>query len=107
MHRTVVALIAVSVVLAGVSVGPAFAAQDDTTERTLNSCGTITEPGVYTLGSDLQNSSADACMDVETDDVVLDGAGHTIAGDGDGTGVAVIATVDRWEYLDPYTNVTV
>jgi parallel beta-helix repeat protein len=106
MQRTFVALIAVSVVLAGVSVGPAFAAQDDTTERTLNRCGTITESGVYTLGSDLQNESADACIEVETDDVVLDGAGHTVAGDGDGTGVAVTATAET-EILEPYTNVTV
>jgi hypothetical protein len=105
MHRTVVALITVSVVLAGVSVGPAFAAQDDTADQTLNSCGTITEPGVYTLGSDLQNGSAGACLQIAASDVVLDGAGHTIAGDGDGTGVAVNATTERAQ--DSYTNVTV
>jgi nitrous oxidase accessory protein NosD len=105
MQRTVVALIAVSVVLAGVSVGPALAAQDDTADRTLNSCGTITEPGVYTLGADVQNGSAGACIQVEADDVVLDGAGHTVAGDGDGTGVAVNATTERAQ--DSYTNVTV
>lgn len=105
MPRPVPVLAVVGVVLASVLVGPALAtgAQSDT--RTIASCTTITEPGVYTLGADITNTSADTCIQIESSDVVLDGDGHTVTGGGDGT--AVDATAQEERNQDPYENVTV
>ena len=62
---------------AGVDVdGSANRLQTDSIE----SCTTITEPGRYVLAANITDSSEDACIRIETSDVVLDGRGHTIDG---------------------------
>jgi len=42
-------------------------------------CGEITSPGTYTIQNDLTTTSG--CIVISADDVVLEGAGHSIAGD--------------------------
>lgn len=60
----------------------------DSTEIT--SCTDITEPGTYTLPTDIQNTSDETCIEIEANDVVLDGGGHTITGPGDsGVGIGL------------------
>jgi parallel beta-helix repeat protein len=56
----------------------------------VESCGTVDEPGVYHLGSDLRSTDR-TCLDVRASDVVIDGRGHALVADGRGntTGVSV------------------
>lgn len=52
----------------------------------IDSCTTITEPGTYTLTSDILDTPGESinggnvCIYIEASDVILDGAGHTIDG---------------------------
>lgn len=99
----VAALVTVALVASGVALvsGGAEAAGAETT----TSCTVVDDPGVYRLGANVTNASADSCVRVESDDVVLDGDGHALTGDGDGVAVEVTATDERGQ--DPYENVTV
>lgn len=87
--------VAVAVALASsvASVGAAQThAQPDGGVTTIDSCTTITEPGVYELSGDLTNATANttifefdgadvtACVVVAADDVVFDGNGYTVDG---------------------------
>jgi parallel beta-helix repeat protein len=57
----------------------------------IDSCTTITEPGTYELTTDLDTRQGvgDACVRIEASGVVFDGGGHTVRGNGSGTGVGV------------------
>lgn len=72
----------------------------------VDSCTTITEPGVYVLTTDLKDNKdtriSESCIEIQTDDVVFDGDGHIIDGKGisDTRGVSVNASAEA-------TNVTV
>ncbi|MFB6129475.1 MAG: NosD domain-containing protein [Salinigranum sp.] len=74
--------------------------------ETIDSLTRITEPGTYRLDGDLGGdgvaSLSEAAIRIEADDVVLDGGGHALAGNGvsDSTAVAVAAS-------RPLTGVTV
>ena len=104
--RTILTILAIAgVVVTGTMVGPAVVTAQESDTQTITSCTTITEPGVYTVGNDITNASASPCIDIESGDVVLDGNGHTLTGDGDGAAVAAIAHEERTQ--DPYGNVTV
>lgn len=71
-----------------------------TMEETIDSRANITHPGMYTLSGDIElggeTSLSDACIRIESSDVVLDGAGHTIHGHGvsDTTGIAVTSSTE-------------
>lgn len=55
----------------------------------ITSCQTISSPGLYTVGN-VQSSTTDTCLHVQSDDVVLEGDGSTVSGPGDdGVGVKV------------------
>ena len=54
---------------------------------TITECREIDEPGEYVLGDDL--SAEGDCLEITTSDVTLDGNGHTIEGDGTGTGLDI------------------
>ncbi|WP_157533249.1 right-handed parallel beta-helix repeat-containing protein, partial [Haloferax profundi] len=69
-----------------VSVSTPVAAASQSTS--VSTCTTISQPGVYDITANLTNSSA-SCLDIESDDVVLNGNGHTITGNGSGVGIAV------------------
>lgn len=62
---------------------------------------TITEPGTYTLTTDIEQGEgtrlSETCIRIEADDVVLDGAGHTVDGWGtsDTTGIGVYGWATR------------
>jgi parallel beta-helix repeat protein len=86
LSTLLIAFLVVSSVLgAGSMAGFATAQQSgETTE--IDSCTTITKSGTYLLTEDIENSEAEACISIETSDVVLDGDGHTIDGtDTEGT----------------------
>lgn len=90
MKRTLAILIALLVVL-GLGT-PLVAAQqsnnpDIADDGEILSCTTITEPGEYYLGSDLQGSSNDACITVahNASTVTINGNGHTLQGPGEGS----------------------
>lgn len=88
------------------------------------SCTTITEPGRYELTADIVNDRethlSESCIRIESDDVVLDGAGHRVdgrsvsgtigvhvAGSGQLTNVSVIRlTVSDWDWGIHYEGVT-
>ncbi|QLG27482.1 right-handed parallel beta-helix repeat-containing protein [Halorarum halophilum] len=104
--RTILTILAIAgVVVTGTMVSPAVVTAQESDTQTITSCTTITEPGVYALGNDITNTSADSCIQIESGDVVLDGEGHSLTGDGDGVAVDVTAHEERNQ--DPYVNVTV
>lgn len=57
-------------------------------DRTLEECRVIDEPGRYELVADLHPNSLDRCVVVTASDVVLDGQGYTVEGNGT-AGIAV------------------
>ncbi|WP_227377523.1 right-handed parallel beta-helix repeat-containing protein [Haladaptatus halobius] len=71
----------------------------------------ITRPGIYTLGQDILRGGgtyiSESCIQIASDNVVLDGAGHTIDGRGvsDTTGIVATAPTGLENIL--VTNVTV
>ncbi|MFA6158803.1 MAG: hypothetical protein WC763_04265 [Candidatus Paceibacterota bacterium] len=58
---------------------------------TITSCGKITSPGTYSLNSDLANISG-PCFFIVSDNVTIDGGGHSITGVSGNIGYAVVAT---------------
>jgi PGF-CTERM protein len=77
------------------------------TETEIDGCTTITDPGYYRLTTDISNSSATECILIRSDDVVFDGRGHTIDGEGPDVGDHRIPI--RVGYSNQYhvSNVTV
>lgn len=98
----------------------------------VDGCTTITEPGRYVLSADVENADrgenftfiSQACIRIESSDVVFDGDGHTVDGfgvsdttairvGGDGTLSNVTVenlAVDEWNrgiYVENVTNATV
>lgn len=74
-----------------------------TAENGIDSCTTIDSSGRYVLTSDITNSSASRCIEVQADDVTIDGNGHVVSGavEGpDGPGVSAV-------YADGVSNLTV
>lgn len=59
----------------------------------------ITDPGVYTLATDIRSQGAPSVSEpfirIESDNVVLDGRGHAIIGDGASDTTAVAAAARR------------
>lgn len=62
--------------------------QADSTE--IDSCTVIDEPDEYELTGDVEGTAEDACIHVRSDDVVLDGNGHTVRGGGADSGVGIL-----------------
>ncbi|WP_276300887.1 right-handed parallel beta-helix repeat-containing protein [Halorussus lipolyticus] len=87
---TAVALLVVSsavVTPVAGAVAPGSSANTSATQtKTISSCpkAPITQSGVYTLTSNLTNSTADGCIEIDASDVVIDGNGHTLTGTGEG-----------------------
>lgn len=98
------------------------------TAKQIGAKTTISQPGTYTLARDIEQGGgtflSEPCIRIESSDVVLDGAGHTLGGRGvsDTTGVHVsspteleniritnmtIADWDRGLYLSNVTNTVV
>lgn len=99
MNRAVVQAFASLVLVAlllGIPVASATAAAPPTQ---VDSCRSIDEPGRYVLTGNVTNSSADRCLRIRANDVVLDGQGHTVEAGG-AAAVAVNAS-------GPLANVTV
>ncbi|WP_226012298.1 right-handed parallel beta-helix repeat-containing protein [Halomicrobium salinisoli] len=74
-------LVASAAGLGWAATGAAVAQETETAQgpTEIDSCTTITEPGSYVLSADLESENG-TCIEVEADDVVLDGNGHAIAG---------------------------
>jgi PGF-CTERM protein len=77
--RALVAVTAVAALAALVvaAVGTVPAAAQATT---IDSCTVVDSPGSYRLAGDLAGGTDGPCIEITASDVVLDGAGHTIAG---------------------------
>lgn len=83
--------LAVLVAGAGLPMGVA-SAQSTQAGTPVDSCTTIDTPGRYVLTGDVTGESSgpdDDCIEITASDVVLDGAGHTLSGNGEGHGVGV------------------
>lgn len=107
-QRGIVLLVAISAV-AATALGLWMLADDGGRSdaagaTTIDSCTTIDEPGEYVLGADVTDSETGTCIRVRSDDVVLDGAGHTIDGVG-AFGTAGVVVEPREN--GPLSNVTV
>ncbi len=48
----------------------------------INDCTVITQPGYYELAGNIVNYSAEKCIDISSDSVILDGNGYSIIGGG-------------------------
>jgi parallel beta-helix repeat protein len=56
----------------------------------VDSCTVIDEPGRYELTDDVNGAATDACIQIRSDDVELDGNGHVIRGPGSDEGVGIL-----------------
>jgi len=83
---------------AGIGTGTAAAA------TTVNGCADITSPGTYHLGGDIDDAAQDSCINITTSNVVFDGQGHAVDGDGSGFGTVGINATTTSTTFD---NVTV
>lgn len=108
----VVGLVAAAVApgLAGAAVAPA-ADERSAAVVPVSECRLITEPGHYRLTTDIVDTGANRCINIQASDVYFDGAGHTI----DGVGRDLFTTNEGVETATkgvlakagPHTNVTV
>jgi parallel beta-helix repeat protein len=73
------------VVLAGGVLGPASASVAAADPVEISECTEISEPGEYVLTDDIDTE--ESCFELNGPDIVLDGNGHTLSGDGTGTGI--------------------
>ncbi|SFR99366.1 Right handed beta helix region [Halomicrobium zhouii] len=92
LPQVAVLLVALAVGAAGTAVlasGPASAQA-----TSIDSCTVIDEPGHYVLTQDVDQpgETESACIEIRSSDVVLDGDGHTVDGNGYGTGVGTAGT---------------
>jgi parallel beta-helix repeat protein len=89
LHAAGIGAILVAVLAAVVVLNAGALASGSTPQGTIgseiDSCTTIDEPGTYTLTADIENATADTCIDVRASGVVLDGNGHTIDGGPNGS----------------------
>ena len=79
--------------------GPATSLVAAAPPTQVDSCTTINESGTYVLSGDITNGTSARCLEIQANDVVLDGQGHTVAA-GEVAAVAVNAS-------GPLANVTV
>lgn len=97
--------LAAIILLILLTAGNAFAA------KPVDSCSTISGPGDYILTMDIMNSSETNCININSNDVILDGAGYTIDGvdAANSTGVYVIGktnvTVEHLKVTDWNTGI--
>jgi hypothetical protein len=88
--QIVVVVVATLTILSGLSAGVAVTGAAQSTTQDLSSCQVIDESGEYQLTADITNAEADACLDVQAENVTIDGNGYAIDGvDGTGAGVIV------------------
>ena len=73
--------LAVALMVAATAVGAAAPAVGTADASAIDACGTVSEPGVYELTTNITDTStsAGACIEVEANDVVIDGNGHRIS----------------------------
>jgi hypothetical protein len=81
MNRSFAAVVAL-VVACGVVAPTALTTDAGAEQHGIDSCTVINETGHYTLTADVESDEAEPCFDIRTDDVVLDGNGHTVTGPG-------------------------
>ncbi|WP_416840441.1 right-handed parallel beta-helix repeat-containing protein [Haloferax sp. DFSO52] len=105
MRKILAVLVAVGVTFAGGMAVPALVTADATSGQTITKCTTISEAGHYTLGQNLTSTAGESCLQIESSDVVLDGAGYSLSGGGNGVAIDVSANEVRAQ--DTYQNVTV
>ena len=70
----------------------------------ITECTVITAPGTYDIAADITNSTALYCIDIQSDDVIIDGHGHFIDGVDNDAGSAGI---HYWKHNAVGDNVTI
>jgi PGF-CTERM protein len=109
MRRFFVALTALVAcgVLAG-ALATGAVGQDLGLGDSIDNCTVIDEPGEYELGGDVRTNQSETCMEIRSDDVVLEGNGHAIEGPGpDGTDSRAAGVLVNGSTAESYGNVTV
>jgi len=107
VRRGFTAFLAVLLVTAGIvpfiAITPARAAPTQ-----VGSCTTLSSPGTYELSGNITNASALECIEITSGDVLFDGNGYTIDGQGAVESVGVsIQNADTLSEATPLRNVTV
>ncbi|WP_148415044.1 nitrous oxide reductase family maturation protein NosD [Haloferax sp. KTX1] len=105
MRRLLTTVAVVTALVVASTAAPTIGTAQTSHSQSITECTTITDPGVYTLGTDITNATASPCLDIESSAVVVDGNGHTLTGDGDGVAVNANQTENRT--ADGHANVTV
>jgi len=77
------------------AVGLAGVGSAQSTATELDGCTTIDEPGNYVLAGDVTNSTDGVCLDIQSDNVTVDGNGSVVEGNGTGIGVGVDGNVSN------------
>ncbi len=83
----VIVLAAILVAIAGSTGANAAHAPDPAGTEITGCTSTFTEGASYFLGDDLAVVPGGVCLKITKKDVVLDGNGHILSGDGTGTGI--------------------
>ena len=90
--RRRLAVLAAALVALSVLSPAAFASDASAAEHEIDSCTVIDEPGEYEVVEDVRTDQEGSCIEIEAENVTIDGTGHTIAGPGaggNGTGIDV------------------
>ena len=83
--------LAVTLAIAGPGTA-AVATGQQSPDRRIDGCTTISNPGRYVLGADVVNATVDTCIRVTASDVLIDGAGHRVDGVGAFGSAGVLVT---------------
>lgn len=81
MSRRLAVLVATLLVCS--VLGPAAAATDaSAADHEIDSCTAIDDPGEYEFVEDVQTDQTGSCIEIQADNVTIDGNGHVLAGPG-------------------------
>ncbi len=89
LSRKFATLLLIALLLASTGIFPASSVSGSAPSTTpIDSCGVvINEPGYYVITQDLINTE-EVCIHVNTSNVIIDGAGHTLTGNSRDTAIA-------------------
>lgn len=97
---TLVAVVACSLVAVGAFATAAAAQAESPTG--IDDCTVVDESGEYELTDDVETDQTDSCIEIQADDVTIDGNGHALHGPGadqNGTGVDLHSDGDNSELV--------
>jgi len=93
---------AMSLILNGINLG-SFSGPFSWSSQDVSACGTLSDPGMYTLTQDILDVSG-TCFFIESPAIIIDGDGHTISGANGNADYAFVATAPD---SDGYNNIAI